>query len=69
MLTDEYLVPRGDAAGMAARVSALLADPHRLRAARAWALARAADFRWDDIAARTAGEYARRVKRLRSAGG
>ncbi len=61
MLPDEYLVRRGDAAGLAAAVAALLTDPGRLRAARAWARARAGDFDWDDIARRTAAEYARRA--------
>jgi glycosyltransferase involved in cell wall biosynthesis len=67
MLPDEYLVGRGDIGGMVAKVVGLLKDPTRLRAARAWARGRAADFDWDDIAARTAAEYERRLARLRGA--
>ena len=57
MLPDEYLVPRGDAAAMAAKVVHFLGDVSRLAAARTWAITRAADFDWDDIARRTAERY------------
>jgi len=50
MLPDEYLVPRGDTAAVAAKLAELLADPECLTTARRWAVARAAEFRWEDIA-------------------
>ena len=65
MLPDEYLVPPGDAEGMAATVVALLTDPDRLRQARSWARSRAADFTWEDVARRTADAYAAAVARRR----
>lgn len=65
MLPADYLVPHGDAAGIATRLAALLRDPARLAAARSWARRRAADFDWDDIAARTAAVYDARLAALR----
>ncbi|MBV8129443.1 MAG: glycosyltransferase family 4 protein [Planctomycetaceae bacterium] len=61
MLPADFRVEVGDDAEMAARVVGLLSDPARLRAARRWARARAGDFRWDEIAARTANVYVRRL--------
>ncbi len=61
MLPGDYRVGVGDDDGMAAKVADLLADPARLRAARRWARDRAGDFRWDEIAARTANAYACRL--------
>ena len=61
MLPVDFRVGVGDEAEMAAKVADLLADPARLRAARRWARDRAGDFRWDEIAARTANAYACRL--------
>lgn len=65
MLPPEYLVRPGDAAGMAAKVCQLLADPDRLATARAWAARRAADFCWDRIARETAERYELELHNLR----
>jgi glycosyltransferase involved in cell wall biosynthesis len=61
MLPDDYLASRGDTATVADKLIALLGDPARLTAARAWAMARAADFRWEDIARRTLDRYSREL--------
>jgi glycosyltransferase involved in cell wall biosynthesis len=64
MLPAEYLVPRGDGAALARTAVELLRDPGRLRAARQWARARAAEFDWERVAADTAALYlARRAGR------
>lgn len=65
MLSAEYLVARGDTVGMAQKITALLGDFDRLRAARLWARSRAADFCWDDVARKTADEYTRRLQERR----
>jgi glycosyltransferase involved in cell wall biosynthesis len=61
MLPADFRVEVGDDAEMAVKVAALLSDPAWLRAARRWARAQAGDFRWDEIAARTAGAYVGRL--------
>ena len=61
MLPPEYRVPVGAVRELSDRVGDLLTDPDRLRAARLWARARAAEFRWEEIAARTAAAYTRRL--------
>jgi glycosyltransferase involved in cell wall biosynthesis len=60
MLPREWLVPRGDAAAMSARVIELLRDDERLRAARALARERSRPFDWSRIARLTAETYAQR---------
>ncbi len=65
MLGPEWLVPRGDALGVAAKLAALLRDPAALAAARLAARARSRDFDWDEVAARTAAEYERRLSARR----
>ncbi len=67
MLPPEYRVPVDAVGDLADRVCYLLTDSHRLRTARLWARARAADFSWEEIAARTAEAYSRRLVRLRGA--
>ncbi|MSU33694.1 MAG: glycosyltransferase [Pedosphaera sp.] len=57
ILASEYLVPLGDREGIALRLLSLLENPARLAAARTQAIARAAEFSWDDIARRTAARY------------
>ncbi|MBY0461085.1 MAG: glycosyltransferase, partial [Gemmataceae bacterium] len=57
MLPPENLMPKGDGAAVGRRAAALLGDPDELRAARRAARARAEQFRWDEIAARTAEVY------------
>jgi len=66
MLPGDFRVEVGDHAAMAAKVAGLLTDPVRLCAARQWARARAGEFRWEEIAARTADAY---VCRLAGSGG
>jgi glycosyltransferase involved in cell wall biosynthesis len=66
MLSDDYLVPRNDAAAMAAKVVNLLRDRHALSAARVAARRRSEDFDWDEIISRTASEYERRLHALRA---
>jgi glycosyltransferase involved in cell wall biosynthesis len=61
MLTKDFRVAVGDHAGMATKVAGLLGDSARLREARRWARARAGDFQWDEIAARTADAYVCRI--------
>jgi glycosyltransferase involved in cell wall biosynthesis len=57
MLPPEYLVDRGDAAGLSAKVVALLRDPVRLADARRWARQRSRQFCWQEIAAATSAIY------------
>jgi glycosyltransferase involved in cell wall biosynthesis len=57
MLPPAYLVPPGDADGLALRVAELLADADGLRTARRWARRRAEGLRWEAVAARTAAAY------------
>jgi glycosyltransferase involved in cell wall biosynthesis len=65
LLPPEYRVPVGAVAELARRAARLLSDPGELGEARRWAQARAGDFRWEEIAARTAQEYTRRLAALR----
>lgn len=65
MLPPEYRVPVGAVRELADRVGDLLTDPDRLRAARLRARARAAEFRWEEIAARTAAAYTQRLAGIR----
>jgi glycosyltransferase involved in cell wall biosynthesis len=66
MLPDEYLVPVGDARGLARKVVALLHDEaSRVRAAR-WARERARAFRWRNFAEMTSREYLVRLAALRA---
>ena len=67
MLPPEYRVPVGAVGDLADRVCDLLTDLDRLREARLWARARAANFNWEEIASRTAETYSRRLARLRGA--
>lgn len=66
MLPPDYLVPVGAARELADRVCDLLADPDRLRAARLWAMARAADFCWEEISARTGSVYTSHLTKTRA---
>ena len=61
MLPPKYRVPVGAVRELADQVGDLLIDPDRLRAARLWARARAAEFRWEEIAVRTAAAYTQRL--------
>lgn len=65
MLPQDFRVAVGDVAGMAEKLVCLLSDPGRLRSARRWARCRAEEFRWDEIAARTAEFYKNRLERAR----
>ena len=66
MLPPEFLVPRGDAPAMAAKVAALLrADPARLRDERRQARQRSRPFRWDTIARQTSDDYQAALAALR----
>lgn len=58
MIPAEDLVPKGNGRAAGRRVADLLGDPVGLRAARRAARARAEQFRWEEIAARTAAAYA-----------
>ncbi|GJG86389.1 hypothetical protein tb265_15700 [Gemmatimonadetes bacterium T265] len=65
MLGPEYLVPPGDALGMASRVAELLLDRTALARARETARRTAREFSWAAIARATADTYvARRAQRL-----
>jgi glycosyltransferase involved in cell wall biosynthesis len=66
LLPPELLVERGDGAGLARLTADLLDDTARLIGLRGWARRRALDFRWEDVAKRTAEEYARRLVELRN---
>jgi glycosyltransferase involved in cell wall biosynthesis len=57
MLDPEYLVPPGDAAGMAQKVVDLLQNPDRLSQARIWAKERSKQFCWRQIAQQTSEIY------------
>lgn len=63
MLGPEYLVPVGDGRGLGRRVAELLGTPDRLREARRAARRRAEEFRWEEVAARTAAAYAAALER------
>lgn len=65
MLPQEFRVGVGDVPGMAEKLIGLLSNPGRLRSARRWARSRAEEFRWDEIAARTADTYKHRLGRAR----
>jgi glycosyltransferase involved in cell wall biosynthesis len=67
MLDREHLVPRGAVREMAQKTVALLRDPGRLAADRAWARARAQQFSWRRAAELTSAAYER--GRLRVAEG
>jgi glycosyltransferase involved in cell wall biosynthesis len=58
MVSDDFLVERGNAAGVAKKLVGLLGNRDLLYAARVWARNRSNDFDWDDIARRTASRYA-----------
>lgn len=62
-LGPEFLVPKGDGRALGRRVSELLAAPDRLRAARRAARSRAQEFRWEEVAARTADAYLAALER------
>jgi len=66
LLPDSLLIPAGDWTALADRAIALLGDPTVLSEGRAWARARAADFRWKEIAGRVAATYEHHLGRLRS---
>lgn len=57
MLDPEYLVPPGDAAGIAQKVVNLLQNPDRLSQARIWAKERSQQFCWRQIAQHTSEIY------------
>lgn len=67
MLPPAYLVPRGDADAMAAKIIRLLRDPIALASARAWARERSQGFAWDAIAAQTSELYLDRLHQRRGA--
>jgi glycosyltransferase involved in cell wall biosynthesis len=57
MLPPEYLVPRGNAEAMSAKVIELLVDESKLRLARRWARERSQAFNWSKIAQDTFSAY------------
>jgi len=57
MLSDEYLVPRGDRKEMSRRVLSLLQDADKLSLARTHARHQASRFNWEDIARTTLSLY------------
>lgn len=61
MLTNEYLVPSGDARAMAEKVVHLLKDKEKLSISRAWAKTRAQDFPWSRAAKITFEAYGARL--------
>jgi glycosyltransferase involved in cell wall biosynthesis len=67
MLSPDYLVSPGDAAGMARKVVDLLSSPARLVAAQQWAKRRSADFKWERSARTTSETYISGLKVLRGA--
>lgn len=62
MLPSDYLVPRGDAHAMSAKVISLLTDTNKLRAARVWAGQRSQAFRWDLAALKTSDIYRNKLR-------
>jgi glycosyltransferase involved in cell wall biosynthesis len=66
MLLPEYLVPRGDVKGMAAKIVQLLVDERRRQEAGTWAFRRSGDFLWSSIARDTAAIYEVALRNLRS---
>ena len=67
MLPPEWLVPPGDARGMAAKVAMLLRDRRELALSRPRARDRSRPFDWARIAGDTIAVYQTRLNRLRSA--
>lgn len=61
MLPPEYLVPRGDAKAMSAKVVALLQDSVKLGAARSWAKQQSQQFCWKQVAQLTSKAYLRHL--------
>ena len=61
ILTPDYLVPRGRAAQLAAKIVTLLQDPNALPQARRWAREQSRRFAWGDIARRTDAIYREHV--------
>lgn len=57
MLTDEYLVSRGDTKGMSEKVINLLTDIIKLTSARRWSKKRSQQFCWQEIAEKTSQIY------------
>lgn len=57
MLPPDYLVPRGDAGAMSAKVVELLKSRDRLTSARLWAKERSQEFCWRTIAQQTSQVY------------
>ena len=68
LLPAEYLVPAGDAAAIAQKVTALLLDSARLAKARIWAKQRSQEFTWTAIAEETAAIYSEHLGRKRGGG-
>jgi glycosyltransferase involved in cell wall biosynthesis len=66
MLDSNNLVAPGDVDAMAARIASRFRDPIALARERLAAKRRAEQFRWEDIAAATAGLYGRRLALLRA---
>jgi glycosyltransferase involved in cell wall biosynthesis len=69
MLSPDFLVSAGDAAGMARRVVDLVSSPAHLAVARQWAKTRSAEFRLERSAQTTSDTYISRLDLLRRAQG
>jgi glycosyltransferase involved in cell wall biosynthesis len=65
MLSQEYLVPRGDAQSLAKKAVALLRDRDALLAARRWSRSRSTEFTWSRAAAMTDEAYRMQLRKLR----
>lgn len=63
MLTEDFLVERGNTSAMAARVVALLRNGDALRQARQWAGTRAREFSWNRVAVETDAAYRSHLER------
>lgn len=68
MLPDEYLVSPGDFASASSKVTGLLKDKAKLKAARIWAKARSQQFSWRKIAQETSRVYLERWRKKQDNG-
>lgn len=65
-LPAEYLTNPGDAFQVSHKISALLRDPEKLTAARAWAKQRSQQYNWNEIAQTTSDVYRDRIQQHRA---
>jgi len=66
VLSNEYLVPRGDYRGLCEKVLKLLKNPEGLESSHKWALTRSQDFKWETFAKQTSDFYLEKLNEIQS---